>query len=551
MSLSLKPKLLSLILLLLTSPTIIPVTGNQVDIDQFGHYDGAGGLKTQGRCEVVTIPMCKDMPYNETFWPNLMGQATQEEAGYEVHQYYALVKLQCSPALKAFICTLFVPICTALQQALPPCRSLCETARTGCEHVMMTFGFAWPENLECSKFPPNHELCVNGDISPGSTVDLTPPKNPYLTDPTYRSSFEPAKLPAVGKGLTCPVDWHVPEHSIADELHDCGIPCNLFSDKEKQIASIVVIIVAALTLISSMFTINTALLDPTRFQYPERAIVHLAVCYALLAVGYIVGGLWSSEINCHDEFLVFGPGMASCSLVFMFVYFCTMASHIWWVLLSFTWYLSAGLKWGGEAIAAYSLYFHLSAWGLSAFLAMAAVALQYAEGDPLGGPCALGMQRSNQLQYFMLYPLLTLLSIGTLFFILGFLALFRIRRAIKRSSTITSTTEMISAGGQRSLLWDQQHETNLVARSGAARLELLMARIGVFSILYTVPAAVFLGSLFYLSTPTAPNGVLTSIIGSSRLKRDNQMLFVVLLVRYISNLCFGSALVFWFGVRKH
>lgn len=72
-----------------------------------------------------------------------------------------------------------------------------------------------------------------------------------------------------------------------------------------------------------------------------------------------------------------------------------------WVLLSLTWYLSAGLKWGGEAIAAYSLYFHLSAWGISAFVAMAAVALGYVEGDPLAGPCSLGLQRSPELQYFM------------------------------------------------------------------------------------------------------------------------------------------------------
>jgi len=75
-----------------------------------------------------------------------------------------------------------------------------------------------------------------------------------------------------------------------------------------------------------------------------------------------------------------------------------------------------------------------------------------------------------------LYPLLILLSIGTIFFILGFLALFRIRREIKRSATVTSTTGIISPGeGQRSLLWDQQQGfNNAVVKEGAARLELLM-----------------------------------------------------------------------------
>jgi len=39
---------------------------------------------------------------------------------------------------------------------------------------MLTFGFPWPENLDCTQFPPNHELCVNGDIQPGNPIDLSP-----------------------------------------------------------------------------------------------------------------------------------------------------------------------------------------------------------------------------------------------------------------------------------------------------------------------------------------------------------------------------------------
>jgi len=78
---------------------------------------------------------------------------------------------------------------------------------------------------------------------------------------------------------------------------------------------------------------------------------------------------------------------------------------------------------------------------------------------------------------YRMYPLMILIAIGTLFFIMGFLALFRIRREIKRSSTVTSTgsDKVFTSGGQRSLLWDQSHEiSNNVIRAGAARLEILM-----------------------------------------------------------------------------
>ena len=93
----------------------------------------------------------------------------------------------------------------------------------------------------------------------------------------------------MNRELQCPVDWARLEHSIGDELTDCGVPCNIFLENERKMAAIVVSVVGVSTLISSMFTIITAMLDPSRFQYPERAIVHLAVCYALLAIGYIVG----------------------------------------------------------------------------------------------------------------------------------------------------------------------------------------------------------------------------------------------------------------------
>jgi len=54
---------------------------------------------------------------------------------------------------------MYAPVCTVLEQPIPPCRLLCIQARNGCEDLMNKFGFQWPENLDCNKFP-TQGLCV-------------------------------------------------------------------------------------------------------------------------------------------------------------------------------------------------------------------------------------------------------------------------------------------------------------------------------------------------------------------------------------------------------
>ncbi|XP_010725824.1 frizzled-1-like, partial [Meleagris gallopavo] len=115
----------------------------------------------------ISIPLCTDIAYNQTIMPNLLGHTNQEDAGLEVHQFYPLVKVQCSAELKFFLCSMYAPVCTVLEQALPPCRSLCERARQGCEALMNKFGFQWPDTLRCEKFPVHGagELCVGQNAS--------------------------------------------------------------------------------------------------------------------------------------------------------------------------------------------------------------------------------------------------------------------------------------------------------------------------------------------------------------------------------------------------
>ena len=51
---------------------------------------------TYSHCQDITIPMCLELPYTKTVYPNLMGHASQDEASVEIYQYFPLIKVNCS-----------------------------------------------------------------------------------------------------------------------------------------------------------------------------------------------------------------------------------------------------------------------------------------------------------------------------------------------------------------------------------------------------------------------------------------------------------------------
>lgn len=118
----------------------------------------------QKRCEKITEPMCRGIRYDSTRYPNAYNHTNQEEAGQELHQFWPLVTINCSSDLKFFLCSIYVPICMEnYHRPLPPCRSVCERARSGCSVIMQQYGLQWPERMACANFPRSggtEQLCI-------------------------------------------------------------------------------------------------------------------------------------------------------------------------------------------------------------------------------------------------------------------------------------------------------------------------------------------------------------------------------------------------------
>lgn len=157
----------------------------------------------------------------------------------------------------------------------------------------------------------------------------------------------------------------------------CALPCysiHFQNEADKKFVDFWLWLWSVLCAISTITTMLTYLTDPTRFQYPGQPIIYLSTCYFFVSVGYIlrmvvghdnvactaVKALLKSPDSAQSEMLTASilqfslSGKAACTTVFLFTYYFGMASCVWWVVLTVTWFLAAGLKWSNEAISKYT-----------------------------------------------------------------------------------------------------------------------------------------------------------------------------------------------------
>lgn len=170
--------------------------------------------------------------------------------------------------------------------------------------------------------------------------------------------------------------------------------------------------------------------------------------------------------------------------------------------------MAAGLKWGHEAIEMHSSYFHIAAWAIPAVKTIVILIMRLVDADDLTGLCYVGNQQQEALTGFVVAPLATYLLIGTLFICAGLVALFKIRSNLQKDGAKTD------------------------------KLERLMVKIGVFSVLYTVPASTVIGCYLYQLSHWGDFKVSTrdSYVASEMLR-----IFMSLLVGITSGMWIWSA----------
>ncbi|XP_030641164.1 frizzled-6 [Chanos chanos] len=484
---------------------------------------GSGQAHSLFTCEPIMVQWCHSMPYNKTFFPNMLDHYDQDIAAEEMRPFMPLANLKCSPDVLLFLCQAFVPQCTEQNRVVRPCRGLCERVLSDCSKDIRTFGITWPQELQCDRLEPCG-YTPDGSAAPLEKVLTTPKSSPSVERDL---------------GFWCPMQLKTPPGQGSTFLgaQDCAPPClNMyFKPHEIEYTKTFIGVCSIICLCATLFTFLTFLIDVKRFRYPERPIIFYAVCYSFVSLIYFIGFLLGNEVACQaasrsggEATVVLGARSKGCTVLFMLLYFFSMAGMVWWVILTITWFLAAGPKWSCEAIEKKAVWFHAAAWGLPGALTVVLLALNKVEGDSISGVCFVGLYDLAALRWFILAPLGVGVVVGLSLLLAGIVSLNHVRQVIQH---------------------DERNQE---------KLKKFMIRIGIFSGLYLLPLLTLLGCHLYEQShrvtwentwinDRCEEYSIPCLYKRTDFDRPDLSLF---LIKYLMTLIAGLSAVFWVSSKK-
>lgn len=117
----------------------------------------------EGVCVPLLEPYCAWAagPRPWSFFPNLHGQWTFEEALLQFNDFIPLLEDNCSGFLGTLLCYYYFPFCGNFsnpdhsweQRPVGPCYEVCVEARAACERQLNKAGYPWPTFLDCESNP--------------------------------------------------------------------------------------------------------------------------------------------------------------------------------------------------------------------------------------------------------------------------------------------------------------------------------------------------------------------------------------------------------------
>ena len=406
------------------------------------------------RCteNVSSVEMCRGtVRYNYTGWPNLVGDNSLIDAEIQLRTFAPLIQYGCAKRqLTFFLCAVYVPMCTEkVIDVIGPCRPVCQRARDRCEPLLQTFGFAWPAALDCSRFPARNDdthMCMEGpsvddiDVDEVDVVKHRSPSRIHKVVVQFNSntaSLETARSNNAGKRSSVSTECLLTHNETV-----CRAPCVWVTTKH-PLVSVWMVVIAIICVASTLFCIATFVVDTRRFACSERVVMLMGSCSAICSVTVLVNVVLSSSTSLcrsHDPI----PASSHCMIVFVLLYYCSLSSSTWWVVLNVVWMLTSGLRWSEGDVRRLTTWFHVVAWSVPAVLLFAVLVHKDVELDVVSGLCRVTCGTVSHVA-LVSAPLLVCLIVGLALRVVA-LVCSRRQNDVQQSSTSSSEASTVRVG---------------------------------------------------------------------------------------------------------
>lgn len=469
------------------------------------------------------LSSCEDF-YQFTTYPNNIS-TTSREADETVLKYQAFFSVAaCSPYSILFVCLALSPQCDNMagpSSSRPPCASLCDLVFGSCRAQLEASGGLEIDSaclLKCNRLASycNWFLLMQfKGCLPFSYFFRYPSTDCVdVNDPLAQ-----AVAPSVNSFTTVPTAATTTENVMTYVNTSSGVQCtnaSYFTDSAKDFALGWLAFWSTICFASTALTISTFLLDPSRFQYPWRPIVYLALSFNLHSLTHMFAMALGRDLvtSPGNEFvrtcasITWTWAHTPCILIFGLLYFTMMAAFLWWLMLSLSWFLASAFSWSNEAVAHLAPFYHVIAWVLPLLLTIILVATRVVGADELTAVCFVVHDNSTMSYYALLFgvivPLIICLTTGSLFLTIGFVSLLRIHSIMRHRGKARESTI----------------------------LEKLMIRIGVFVVVFIIPALVVIGCFLY-ELLSRPNWTPVSQPCTGSCTQANPAVFIVRLFMFL------------------
>ena len=416
------------------------------------------------KCVSLNSSNCLDitLPYKYTSFSYLSTNATDDDDIESIEQYLSLWKglrsvPQCWKALQSVLCASFFPRCdNESSRVLLPTYEMCRMIRGPCR--LIQYYYSWPLFLRCdneSLFPAKCQN-VYTDLKFTNLANVN-----RCTAPLVQSDDRKIWYPG---------------------FDGCALQCHnpVFTEEQRTQVSKSIAFSSMITILSSLFTIFTFIIDKKSFKrYPAVIIFYLNFCIFFSTLGWTLQFVKGrSEIVCSSDNTIryaepSKPDNFYCTVSFVLIYYFSFSALVWFVILAYVYdflYKHTGSSRG--ALQSQNKHFHMAAWSIPLVLTVGLLLFAEVDGDSLRGICFVGFFRPVSRIFFVFIPAICGVT----------LALYHMAKSVLLLAKVK-------------FLNDNSNTANSIKKS--KKIRLMIIRISLFSIFVLLSLLTSIASYIY------------------------------------------------------